>query len=277
MVQSELPIMGGRAKRKGRGIALVAAVVSVLACVAVVASQVGTWGGVEVGGIPGGSDNMWLDPLASTGPVTLEGRGVRGPNLGKAPHPTSDVHTTASPHASSPLKNLPKVDEAEVSKAKISSVMPKVGSQIWKTEQAMKKQLDDSTQRRGGNLWKQTVDIVHGKDKDPDFKELSDFNSQDKVEDAAAETTVTEHGPHHAKSSAEHRLRTKSLSMKQRLENELNAKVSRGDPIRFPPRHTDHDMVNLPSAGQGHAWSHEWAVHGCHAGRLCTQERRARR
>lgn len=224
---------GGRAggerrdvQRRGRGLAALAAISAAAALVLVSAS--GEWGGVNDEGGLGEVGQAWLDPMAST-PVTLEGRGRRGPDLGKAPHPTGDIHTTASPHAGGPLKTAKPVKSEkagdgtrEEAQAMIGSVLPKEGSKIWRTEQAMKKQLDDDTGSKAGNLWKQTVHIVD-KDDSANSQVLSSFAGG---KSSSATPVSSHHGPHHAKAGAEHRLRTKSMTMKQRLEAQLNAKVS---------------------------------------------------
>lgn len=223
--------MGEAGKRERRGLTAVALIAAVFGMV-LVASQVGTWGGVNDGEL-GAGGGAWLDPMTST-PVTLEERGRRGPDLGKAPHPAGDKHTTASPHAGGPMKTVQAIaqstkdDTLEVAKAKIGAVLPKQGSEIWRTEQAMKKQLDDDTQSKGGNLWKQTMHIVDKND--PNAQVLSSFNSRQGSSSSSSQSTPTSmrHGPHHAKAGAEHRLRTKSMTMKQRLEKELNAKVISG-------------------------------------------------
>jgi hypothetical protein len=109
----------------------------------------------------------------------------------------------------------------EEAQAMIGSVLPKAGSKIWRTEQAMKKQLDDDTGSKAGNLWKQTVHIVD-KDDGANSHVLSSFAGG---QSGSATPVSSHHGPHHAKAGAEHRLRTKSMTMKQRLEAQLNAKV----------------------------------------------------
>lgn len=121
-----------------------------------------------------------------------------------------------------PVKSAKDEDGTrEEAQAMIGSVLPKTGSRIWRTEQAMKKQLDDDTGSKAGNLWKQTVHIVDKSD-DANSKVLSSFSGG---QSSSATPVSAHHGPHHAKAGAEHRLRTKSMTMKQRLEAQLNAKV----------------------------------------------------
>jgi hypothetical protein len=136
----------------------------------------------------------------------LTGKGAK--SLAGA-HPAVQVHSTASPHASSPMREVPKSSSSQ------QHAKPSSADQLWKTEQAMKKQLDADTTEKSGSLWEQTVDIVHKSDPNAKF-----------IQESFGKQAVSHvHGPHHAKAGAASRLRTKSLSMKARLKQELNEKV----------------------------------------------------
>lgn len=131
-----------------------------------------------------------------------------------------ETHTTASPHSSSP--------QHPTHSHPASQHMSKRGEEIWKTEQAMKRQLDDAVSLKGGSLWKQTVDMVHKTD--PNAKLISSFDDQDH-----SDTPSLQHGPHHARPGFVSRMKSKSSSMKARLERELNDKVGAvgTDPSHF--------------------------------------------
>ena len=130
----------------------------------------------------------------------------KGPKASSSGHKSTEVRSTASPHASSPVHQPSAVNAAPHKGG---------GDQLWRTEQAMKKQLDADTTEKSGSLWKQTVDIVH----------KSDPNAKFIQESFGGQHVSTAHGPHHAKAGASARLRQKSMSMKARLKQELNAKV----------------------------------------------------
>ena len=138
-----------------------------------------------------------------------------------SPHPSSSPHATV-PHAHSHLK----ARAAHASSRKLSAKEAKEQreeDEIWKTEQAMKAQLNQETNERQGKLWHQTVAVVHAHD--PNAKLIAKLEPKEGVVKskgpAEEEGRQTSRGRAHEGTSSS----TQNL-LKDQLDNSLKSKMA---------------------------------------------------
>jgi len=136
---------------------------------------------------------------------------MRGHDLTSPAAKTSNAvpgkQTTASPHAKPIAPPKPVYSPAQIAKQKRED-------EIWKSEQAMKKVLDASVEKKGSNLWKQTVDVVHKND--PNAKIIHSLEVSAQHGPSHAPKATTDRSPHPA---------TSDSSMAAAMKKDLDSKV----------------------------------------------------
>ena len=127
-------------------------------------------------------------------------------------HPTSkgsklEIHSTG--HTGAVSKSNIKASNVHETPQQLSK--EEDNSELWNTEQAMKKELDAQTAHKSGKLWQHTVNIVHRTD--PSAKLISKL-SPERVGAGQVKKAVSLK-----------RVETKPITMDSRLKAELDAKT----------------------------------------------------
>eukprot|EP00960_Hanusia_phi_P006439 184576-Hanusia_phi.AAC.1 len=136
-------------------------------------------------------------------------------------------HPSSSPHAPvSPVHTHLKARAAHANSRKLSAKQLKEQreeEEIWKTEQAMKAQLNQETNERQGKLWHQTVAVVHAHD--PNAKLIAKLEPKDGV--VKSKGPAEEEGKQTSRGRAEKGVSSSTQNLlKDQLDKSLKSKMA---------------------------------------------------